>query len=189
MQVSHQIRALNVSTLTTLRILRPAKRPRIAFIDSSWRNRGCSAGLSLPGTKLSVRLVHKLRSRLGLVFVSPLHPVCSDMSVRRPYSTNRSSIKERLVGNGTEKSLGGGSPREPPHDPEHHHSHNHEAPHSHSHSIFGHSHSNETEAHTHGTEQIIAALEGKGLSIRTYTSIYSVKYLQGIEAARSHWLD
>ena len=39
---------------------------------------------------------------------------------------------------------------------------NHEA-HSHSHSIFGHSHSHEA-GHTHDAEQIIAALEGSGMS-------------------------
>ena len=47
-----------------------------------------------------------------------------------------------------------------------HHDHNlpdHDEAHSHSHSIFGHSHSHEA-GHTHDAEQIIAALEGSGMS-------------------------
>ena len=47
-----------------------------------------------------------------------------------------------------------------------HHDHNlpdHDEAHSHSHSIFGHSHSHEA-GHTHDAGQIIAALEGSGMS-------------------------
>ncbi|KAF8236447.1 CDF-like metal transporter [Tricholoma matsutake] len=84
------------------------------------------------------------------------------MSVRRLYATNETNGKQPLA-NGTEDSLTG-RPHETHHDAELrvNHTHNNETPHSRSHSIFGHSHSNGVEAHTHDTEQIIAALEGKG---------------------------
>jgi hypothetical protein len=151
MQVWHQIRRVNVSTLSTFRV-RPTKRPpRLPFIRSPCRNRGGSLGTSLSRP-------HKLRARQSLILVSSLPgPLCTDMSARRPYSTNETNGKQPLV-NGTEKSE------------VHRHAelnHHHETPHSHSHSIFGHSHSNGVEAHTHGTEQIIAALEGKGLFVLT----------------------
>jgi hypothetical protein len=77
------------------------------------------------------------------------------MSARRPYSTNEKDDRRSLA-------------KEPPVQElqeAHNHTDDYETPHRHSHTIFGHSHSNGVEAHTHGTEQIIAALEGKGPSL------------------------
>jgi hypothetical protein len=193
MQVWHQIRRVNVNILTTALRARTAKRPRLLFIGSPWRNRGGSIGS--PRTHPS--RLHKFRTRQDLILVSSLpYPLCSNMSARRPYSTNETNGKPSLA-NGIEESPTR-RPQEAHHDAaelnhHHHDTYNHDSTsHSHSHSIFGHSHSNGVEAHTHGTEQIIAALEGKGLSIMIGFPYPLLKYnsiqLQGIEVARSRLL-
>lgn len=155
MQVWHQIRKVNVSTLSTTLQVRLARRPRFLFAGGSISTACLGTHLSRP---------HKFRARQGLIIFSPVSDLfCSDMSVRRLYATNETNGKQPLA-NGTEDSLTG-RPHETHHDAELrvNHTHNNETPHSRSHSIFGHSHSNGVEAHTHDTEQIIAALEGKGL--------------------------
>jgi hypothetical protein len=155
MQLWHQTRTVNVSTLSTAFRVRPVKRPRLLFIGSPWHNPGASA------TSLGTELwrPHKFRTRPCLILVSSLpYPPSSDMSARRPYSTNAQDDKLSLVNKIKESPTRG---LQDAHD----HTHDHETSHSHSHSIFGHSHSNGVEAHNHGTEQIIAALEGKGRNL------------------------
>lgn len=157
---------MNINILLIPLRTRTAERLRLVITGPPWRNLlGESIAL---GTQLS--RLRKFRARQGLILVSSLrYQPLSDMSTRRPYSTNETNGSKQPLANGT------GHPpptRRPPgahpsRDAADHDTlgYDHETPHSHSHSIFGHSHSNgvEDHPHGHGTEQIIAALEGKGL--------------------------
>lgn len=140
---------------------RTAKKPRLPITGPPWHDRLVRGGsIGSLGTHLSRPRKSKARQDL-ILFSSLSYPPRSDMSTRRPYSTNETNGSKQPLANGTEESRGAPlaeTRRLNYHDP------NHETPHSHSHSIFGHSHSNgmEDHPHSHGTEQIIAALEGKG---------------------------
>ena len=148
--IYYQVRWPHARTLTTFWIS-PVKRTR----PSLWRNRGASL-------TTDVFRPYKFGTYQRSIPVTPLPFSLGVMTTCRPYSTKGTDNKPSLP-NGAEPSRK--EHELDAHDQHQEADHNHEASHSHSHSFFGHSHSNGVEAHTHGTEQIIAALEGKGANL------------------------